>query len=469
MVCIQKYLRWWLFALCTLLLSASASAQFETRGSFTADPSDFPYAIAVGDFNHDGTPDLAVVGGPRGRVSILLGRGDGTFQPAIHYAAGDDPAFIVAADFDHDGNLDLAVASFSSYITILLGNGDGTFRPGPQNPPVPAPENFVAVGDFNGDGKPDLVALSISNPCKCISVLLGNGDGTFQTAVNTNPSFNVETIGIGDFNRDGKLDLVTAGNFATNVLLGNGDGTFRYGASYNGGSYPASIAVSDFNGDHKLDLAIASLGYGISILLGNGDGTFQAGVNYPTNEPGTVRVADFNGDHKMDLVTANFEFPPGASVFLGNGDGTFQPAMLYPGGTEIVDVAVGDFNGDRKPDLVLANYRYNNVIVLLNTGVASFSPTTPLRFNNQAVGTTSAPLTVTLTNTGTTALSISSMKAAGQFAVTSTCGASVAAGASCTISATFSPKTKGYRSGTIRIDDSASSKPQVIELFGTGT
>lgn len=110
------------------------------------------------------------------------------------------------------------------------------------------------------------------------------------------------------------------------------------------------------------------------------------------------------------------------------------------------------------------------MIVLLNTGVVSFSSATPLRFGNQLVGTTSAPLTVTLTNTGRGALTISSMKASsGQFAVTSTCGASVPAGANCTISATFSPKTKGYRSGTIRIDDSASSKPQVIELFGTGT
>ncbi len=456
---------------CALFLSSAALAQFETRGAFLADSNSSPSGIAVGDFNRDGIPDLAVASGccPGGGVSVLLGRGDGRFLPGVFYATGEQPLSVVAADFNHDGNLDLAVAnSLSTYLTILLGNGDGTFREGPQSPVVPAYENFVTVGDFNGDGKLDLVAVSYSNPCKCISVLFGNGDGTFQDAVNTNPPFDVESIGVGDVNGDGKLDLVAAGNFTINVLLGNGDGTFQYGASYPCGESPAQIAVADFNGDHKLDLAIAEAA-GINVLLGNGDGTFQAAVEYPTTFPISVAVADFNGDHKLDLIAANALFSAGASVFLGNGDGTFQLGTYYPSSKEILYVAVGDFNRDGKTDFVLANYHADNVIVLLNTGVVAFSPTTPLNFKKQAVGTTSPAQTVTLTNTGKNLLKISTMKASGQFAMTSTCGSTVAAGSDCTISVTFSPKSRGAKSGTISINDSASSKPMVIELSGTGT
>jgi len=135
----------------------------------------------------------------------------------------------------------------------------------------------------------------------------------------------------------------------------------------------------------------------------------------------------------------------------------------------VTSSATGDFNGDGKPDLVVVNEVNSIITTLLNTGVVSYSPTTPLNFKNQAVGTTSAPQTVTLSNTGSTALRIASMKASAEFGVTSTCGASIAAGAKCAISVTFSPTQKGAKQGTISIIDSASSKPQVIELLGTGT
>jgi hypothetical protein len=444
---------------------------------FTALSTSSTVSMVTGDFNHDGIPDVAVISYccPAGGVSILLGNGDGTFQPAVNYAAGDQPWSIAAVDLNHDGDLDLVVAnSLGKRLTVLLGNGDGTFRPGPESPELAAFQNFVVSGDFNGDGKPDIASLSVSNPCKCISILLGNGDGTFENPIVTQPSFDVLSIGIGDFNGDGKLDIATAGNYTVNILLGNGNGTFDYGASYPSGESPESIAVADFRGDHKLDLAIAnSEGGTISVLLGDGDGTFQDPVNYSIAFPGWVTTADVNGDGKADLVAAadyNFPSVSGIAVFLGNGDGTFQSPSYYSGGAADTSyVIAADFNRDGKVDTAVTNFHGDNITVLLNTGVVSFSPTTPLNFAKQAVGTTSPAQTVTLTNTGTTALKIYSMKASSQFGITSTCGKSVSAGANCTISVTFSPKSQGLKSGTVTIDDTASSKPMVIELSGTGT
>ena len=455
-----------------ILLSSCALAQFEARGSFVE--GEYPYAIAVGDFNHDGRLDLAVAFTccPDGGVAILLGNGDGTFGPPVNYTADVAPTSIVAADFNQDGILDLAVAnSLSTYVSIFMGNGDGTFQPATQIPLTAFP-GYVGVGDFNGDGIPDLLVVSYSNPCKCIYVLFGNGDGTFQDPVVTEPSFTVQAVGVGDFDGDGRLDLATAGEFGSdstvNILLGNGNGTFRDGASYAGDTSPVSIAVGDFRNSGKLDFAVANFeGLGIGVWLGNGDGTFQPGVNYATSFPFWVAAARLNEDDKMDLIAANHA--GGASVLAGNGDGTFQPGDFYPEGKQDVFVAVGDFNGDRKPDLVLANGDSNTVSVLLNTGVVSFSPSSPVTFAVQLVGTTSGQQTVKLTNTGTTALSIASITVRGPFHLTDNCGKSVAAGATCDLGITFAPTAAGNTSGLLSFHDSASTKPQVIELSGAGT
>lgn len=272
---------------------------------------------------------------------------------------------------------------------------------------------------------------------------------------------------MGDFNRDGNLDIV-AGTGTLDIFLGNGDGTFRAGATYSQGA--VSLAVGDLNGDGILDIVD---GYGTSlyIFLGNGDGTFsESGPTYPM-DTGSMHIADMNGDGIPDLV-----FDGAGSItlatlgmMLGNGDGTFQTELLFPVGKEIAGIAVADFNGDHQPDVVVTTYDGNSVVSLLNTGVVKFFPSAPPTFLEQLVGTTSPPQTVRLTNTGSTTLSITSMTVAGQFGMTSTCGTTVAPGANCSITVSFSPQSVGNKTGTVAIVDSASSKPQVIELTGTAT
>jgi hypothetical protein len=445
-----------------LALTAGAAAQFETRATVSVTVS--PHSIAVGDFNRDGKLDVALVGGD---LQVLLGNGDGTFKTPVTYLIGHGVTLetIATADFNHDGKLDLAVAD-SLGVSILLGNGDGTFQAPVNYGPFPVTQDYIAVGDFNGDHNLDVVTSG--NPY--VSVLLGNGDATFQQPINTGP-MTAEPIGIGDFNRDGKLDVAVGqslgGTSKVQILLGNGDGTFALGGSYTIGGDSTSIAVADFNGDKKLDLAVSSLTHGTDVLLGNGDGTFQSASTYPTGS-NFVAACDFNRDGKLDLASAQLDFPSGVFVRLGNGDGMFGPASYYADGKEDWSVAAGDFNGDHYPDLVVVDYLSNAVITMLNTGVARFSPNTPLSFPAQLVGSVSAAQTITLTNTGKTTLSISSMRATSPFQLDSgtTCATP---GRNCTLSIDFRPTAIGFRGGMLVLSDSASSKPQVIELSGSGT
>jgi hypothetical protein len=328
-----------------------------------------PGSIALGDFNGDGVLDLAVTNAGDNTLTILLGKGDGTFTTtASSPQTGDDPSFVTVGDFNRDGKADLAVANLSSNnVTILLGNGDGTFTAAASSEETGYQPQSMSVGDFNGDGILDLAVLNAG--INTVTVLLGNGDGTFTASpLSSQTGGQPRSLVSGDFNGDGSLDLAVMNSAANTVtiLLGNGDGSFAAAPSPATGTYPYAGAVGDFNLDGKLDLAVANESSGsVTILLGNGDGTFTAATASPSAAPSpvSVSVADLNGDGKPDLVVAN-GYDDTVTILLGNGDGTFGPASSQSAGSDPVSIAVGDLNGDGIQDLAVANTSGNNVSVL---------------------------------------------------------------------------------------------------------
>jgi VCBS repeat protein/FG-GAP repeat protein len=363
-----------------------------------------PNSVAVGDFNGDRKPDLAVADScwdkrctndQPSAVVVALGRGDGTFRKGGKYPASISGSafavYVTAADLNGDGILDLVVVNDGSNaygdLAILLGNGDGSF----QGPVVYGLDGAVpvwaGVGDFNGDHIPDLAVVLTTNDK--VDILLGVGDGTFRTAVPYDAERSPQALSIADFNRDGKLDIAVVNECGTDpacqkgsvsILLGKGDGTFRHGPSFPAGLEPLDLRVADFNGDRRPDVVVANP-YGpdgqsqgtVGIVLGNGDGTFQPIVNYPTTGNATVRltVGDLNGDSYSDVLALNYQvngqINGSVTVLPGNGDGTLQAGTDYPVGYNPISAVIRNLNRDRAADFVAVNQSQDNLTVFINT------------------------------------------------------------------------------------------------------
>src|SRR3984885_1784970 len=308
-------------------------------GTFTTGTAVTGTPLAVADFNGDGKPDVLEQG--TGTLLVLLGNGDGTFQPPTSTNSGASLTAVAAIDLNGDGKADV-VGIFNNTLRVYLANGDGTFAAGVSYSlgVQIGPPTLIMFGDFNGDHKTDVAVLSAASAEQEI-VLLGNGDGTFQSSPLTSTGAAALTSAVvGDFNGDGKLDLATLGGStqaATVFLqLGNGDGTFKppttaitgpYSGVGSTGAESTNLAAADVNGDGKLDLVLAA--DGIGIYLGNGNGTFSSSPTYyQPMSPGInagIAIADFNSDGKSDVAVDG-------EILLGNGNGKFQgpPTVFLP-------------------------------------------------------------------------------------------------------------------------------------------
>ncbi|HEX4427404.1 MAG TPA: FG-GAP-like repeat-containing protein [Terriglobales bacterium] len=448
-----------------------------------------PQRNIAADFNRDGIMDLAAVDGANNQVLVMLGNGGGTFQSPVTYGVGKNPSTLIAGDFDKDGKLDIAVGDSDGGIYVLQGNGNGTFHVDSIISVAGAGPWDLAVGDFNGDGRLDLACVNQTD--NTISIFLGNGDATFNGEGFFQPPATLSTnaapaqITVGDFNGDGILDLAVAnfGSFTgdtVSVFLGNGNGTFKPKVDYDVSLAPLSIVAADFNGDGKLDLAVAnSCGSStpcgrpgsVSILLGNGDGTFEHHTDYPAGSfPYTIVAGDFNGDGKLDVAVSDLDSSQ-VTILAGVGDGTLQSLTTLGASSSPVGLLAADFNGDGKMDLAAGTH--DGVDIMLQTSSVTTTVTlshTALSFANVPISTISAPKTLTLTNTGTAVLTISSISPSSNFEVSSTtCGGTLAARAHCTVSVTFQPPALGSFTGTLTFVDSAANSPQTVSLTGTGT
>jgi len=354
------------------ILLGTGTGSFEGVVHVPIEPRTFPWAVAVGEFNGDGNQDLAVPDTTGGRLRVLLGTGTGNFQVPLIFQIASSALAVEVGDFNGDGKQDIATGNRDS-VSVLLGTGTGNFETAVDYPitGINAQQEeieSIRVGDFNGDGKQDLVTAYGR-----LTVLLGTGAGGFQVSLNYEVGLLAVSVATLDVDGDGKEDLVAAGDNNVGVLLGTGDGSFPRTGSFPVNGSPNSVAIGDFNNDTVQDLATANcLTNNVSVLSGTGTGSFQSAINFGVGGcPQSIVVGDFNSDGKQDLATAN-TFSNDVSLLLGTGTGSFQSASSFAVGNSPISVAIGDLNGDGKQDLATADLISDDVSVLLGTGTGSF-------------------------------------------------------------------------------------------------
>lgn len=357
-----------LIASFTLLAAASpalaGSIKFSAANSFTSGINS-PNCVSTGDFNGDGIPDV-VVNNEFDQFAVFLGKGDGTFSgPAIYTTSFYVQSCAAVGDFNRDGKIDIVmIGGGSNSLALFSGNGDGTFNPPVySNIALAGASVSTVVADFNKDGNLDIFIGGNGSS----ELILGDGNGNF-----TNTLFQPVSgfhLAIADFNGDGNLDVAATSpfTFSVSVLLGNGDGTFQSPITYPTLTQCDGVAAGRFGRSHHSDLAV-TIDSALQVFLGNGDGSFTSSPDdlFPTgSDPGQVVAADFNNDGILDIVTADFG-GDGGTVDEGTAIGPFGISLDVPTGLEPGAVAVADFNNDGSADFVVANFGDGTLSVVLN-------------------------------------------------------------------------------------------------------
>lgn len=345
-------------------------------------PGDLPQEVIATDVNNDGVLDLLTANSAPGAdaVNLFLGNADGSYKAAVGFGSGINARRLASQDLNNDGNADIVVTdTWNDNIMVYMGNGNGTFQSQRTYATGTDPGRLV-ISDFNNDGIFDVsVVNATGDAAAALSVLIGNGDGSFKAhnVLAGVAGFHTD-VNSGDLNGDGNIDLVLTTESSGQVLtyLGNGNGTFGAPTALAMGGNPWGTIIADFNGDGKNDLATSlNTDNRVAVRLGNGNGTFQAVRSYQVGTvPDNLNTADFNGDGNLDIVTIN---STDISILLGNGDGSFGAQTTVaagPGYYGLGRIPLKDFNNDGVVDIGLVHTAANQVSLLLGNTRAGIGP-----------------------------------------------------------------------------------------------